>query len=192
MAQEGSNDSGLDTVLDFFYPCCMQRNSKGQFVRGINSHTFEGFGVWYDHKGYPCIHVAGHDIKVHVFVWERINGPKPPHTQLHHINGDRGDWNLANLQLIDQSTHLRLHAGWVQRNGVWFKPCSRCQQLLPLSAFYPRGHLTPSSNCRKCHNLIVKERQASPEAQAKLKAYKHAWYMRRKGGAICPQENSHT
>jgi len=67
----------------------MERNKKGQFIRRTNGKTFEGFGVWYDKKGYPTIWLNNKSVKIHVYVWERKNGEKPKGYDIHHKDFDK-------------------------------------------------------------------------------------------------------
>ena len=130
----------------------MKRNTKGQFVRRKSGDVFEGFGVWYDAKGYPIICINGKDIKLHIYIWERENGEKPKGMQLHHKDFNKRNYSLGNLQLVTQSEHFRIHAGWVRENGVWTKKhCNHCNKVLGLDKFYQRKTAnTPSGLCKKC------------------------------------------
>ena len=114
--------------------------------------TFEGFPVHSDAKGYKIMWLDGKDVKVHVFVWERSNGPKPVGHDIHHIDFDKGNYSLDNLELLSYSDHKKLHAGWIKTNNDWsHKPCTECLVVLPLSDFYPRKGHTPSAKCKPCH-----------------------------------------
>lgn len=167
--------------MDLFYSEHMRRNLKGQYVKGSNGNTYEGFGVWYDRKGYPTIWIGGKSVKVHVYAWERINGAKPAGCVLHHKDYNKANYFLDNLELMSESDHRRLHAGWVRKNGEWVaKPCNRCLLVLPLSGFYPRKGYTPSALCKSCHNAEIKKRNSDPERKEKLKQYKHDYHLRKK------------
>jgi len=157
----------------------MERNQKGQFIKGTNGNTFEGFGIWHDFKGYPCIWIDGKSIKIHVYIWEREFGNKPKGYILHHKDFDRRNYNLDNLELMSESDHRKLHAGWIRENGLWIKkPCNRCGNILPLVNFYPRKGYTPSALCKDCHNTVVSSRnKANPE---KRRLYNQRWYARKK------------
>jgi len=153
----------------------MKRNKLGQFIKGSNGNVFEGFGVWYDVKGYPTIWIDGKSIKVHVYVWERVYGEKPEGFVVHHIDFNKKNFDLDNLELLSESNHKRVHAGWVREKGTWIaKPCNMCKTIYPLSNFYPRKGYTPTALCKRCHNIKVDERR-------RLK--------RSKGGAKCQVEN---
>lgn len=130
----------------------MVRNNKGQFVKGTNGNTFEGFGIWYDQKGYPSIWVGAKGIRLHIYIWEREYGPKPKGHDIHHKDFDKGNYSLKNLILLKHSDHMKVHAGWIKTNGEWsHKPCTKCGKVLPLDQFYVRRGYTPSSMCKKCH-----------------------------------------
>ena len=73
--------------------------------------------IYYDRKGYPIISVDGKDVKLHVYVWEEANGEKPEGYQLHHKDFDKKNYSLDNLELVTQSDHLRIHAGWEREKG---------------------------------------------------------------------------
>lgn len=46
----------------------------------------------------------------HRHVWEQANGPIPAGHHVHHINHDRADNRLANLELRDGFDHLSEHS----------------------------------------------------------------------------------
>lgn len=48
-------------------------------------------------------------IRAHVYVWEYHNGPRPPKTHIHHIDKDKSNNNIENLQVVSTSDHIRLH-----------------------------------------------------------------------------------
>ena len=105
-------------MLDLFYTICMKRNQQGQFIKGTNGTVFEGFGVYPDSKSYPCIWIGNHSVRIHVLLWERANGPKPPGHVVHHRDFDKTNYCLENLELVTESDHRRIHAGWLRENGV--------------------------------------------------------------------------
>jgi len=116
------------------------------------------YTIWKDKKGYPTIWVDGKNIKVHVILWEEVNGSKPKGFDIHHKDFNKGNYDLDNLELLSQSDHQKLHAGWKKIDGVFcLKPCNGCNKVLSLDKFYPRKGLTPSAKCRGCSKRIWKE-----------------------------------
>ena len=123
---------------------------------GPKAKRADGFHV--TRKGYLRGIVDGRLKLQHVAVWERHRGPIPDGCQLHHINGDRQDNRLSNLQLVTPTEHKRLHSGCELRDGEWFKPCPVCGGMFPITT----GHfyLSPEGwplygRCRRCHIAIV-------------------------------------
>ena len=124
---------------------------------------FEGCRIVYDNKGYPCICRENQKIRIHILVWERANGKKPRGCDIHHIDGNKQNFCLGNLELLSKSDHKRIHAGWVRENSVWVaKPCKKCGRILTLDCFYPHNNIW-SSLCKPCHNQqIIELKQSSP------------------------------
>jgi len=146
-----------------------------------SKEMFEGFNVYLDAKGYKLIWIDGRNVKIHVLVWERVNGPKPKGFEIHHIDHDKGNYSIDNLQLMTKSDHRRLHAGWVKGDCGWLKkPCTGCGDVLPLSDFYPRKGYTPSAKCKTCHCKQTKQWGIdNPEARKRIS---NDWYNRNKTG----------
>jgi hypothetical protein len=159
----------------------MERNKKGQFIKGSNGDTFEGFGKWYDKFGYPSIWIDNKSVMVHVFVWERANGERPKGFHIHHIDGNKSNYELNNLLCVSPSDHQKIHAGWVRNDkGEWYKkPCKDCKELLPIDRFYQRKGLTPSNRCIQCSKIYSKTLR-TPEFIEKKKTYLKEYYARNK------------
>lgn len=47
--------------------------------------------------------------RLHVYVWEKHNGKVPDGYHVHHIDGDKTNNDISNLQLLSQSEHMRYH-----------------------------------------------------------------------------------
>jgi len=160
----------------------MKRNNKGQFIKGTNGNTYEGFGIWYDRKGYPCIWINGKSIKLHVYIWEIHFGEKPKGHELHHKDFNKSNYLLGNLALMSLSDHSKLHAGWKSKDGKWIlKPCKDCKKVLPLDNFYPRKGLTPSNHCKSCSSINNKKRLIiDPVFREKKRLYLEKYYKNNK------------
>ncbi len=87
----------------------------------------------------------------HVAVWEKANGPVPKGFVVHHKDEDVRNNALSNLECMTRQHHLRIHAGWELRDGVWFRPCHKCATKKPLTEFYPNRRAgTYQSGCKAC------------------------------------------
>jgi endogenous inhibitor of DNA gyrase (YacG/DUF329 family) len=47
--------------------------------------------------------------RMHRYVWEFYNGPIPAGFEIHHINGDKSNNDISNLQLMTNADHMSLH-----------------------------------------------------------------------------------
>lgn len=69
------------------------------------------------------IAMASHYIQEHRKVWFDAHGPIPEGWHVHHINGDKADNRIENLEIKSASDHLREHlldAGVVTNQyGTW-------------------------------------------------------------------------
>lgn len=90
--------------------------------------------------------------RAHRAVYEAAFGPIPAGYGIHHIDGDPRNYALGNLVPLTQRDHMRIHAGWEQRDGEWFKPCGGCGEMKPESTYYHRknGHNTVFHLCPPC------------------------------------------
>jgi hypothetical protein len=146
----------------------------------VTVDTFEGNTIWDCDKGYPTIFIDGKNIKVHVYVWERANGPKPKGTDVHHIDENKQNYSLDNLELLSKSDHMKLHAGWIRTNGEWtHKACTKCKIILPISEFYQRNGYPPFSICKPCARDANYAWVAKNKDQKKK--YARNWLHRKRG-----------
>lgn len=59
--------------------------------------------------GYYIHNFTGYNIRMHRFVWEYYNGSIPEGYDVHHVDGNRANNDISNLQLLKSSDHKRLH-----------------------------------------------------------------------------------
>ena len=114
-------------------------------------------------KGYVQIIIGGRAVLEHRLVWEHANGPVPPGHDIHHLDGDKQNNVLKNLECVSKIAHKRIHGGCDLRDGVWWKPCRRCGETKPIGPehwYMDRAGRSPLlGRCRRCHIRVVVERK---------------------------------
>lgn len=50
-----------------------------------------------------------HNVSLHRYIWEKHNGPIPCNYDIHHIDENKSNNDLSNLQMILKANHTRLH-----------------------------------------------------------------------------------
>jgi len=89
----------------------------------------------------------------HRYVMEQHLGRKLSYEEVvHHINGDRKDNRIENLQVMTPSHHRLLHSGnlYVQIYGI--KRCDCCGRILPVHKFDKQtlNQNNPVPYCKRC------------------------------------------
>jgi hypothetical protein len=98
----------------------------------------------------------------HRMVWEEHHGTIPDGMHVHHINGDKLDNRIENLEMLPNGDHVSRHAGVLRMEGgePVEKMCSRCGEWLPISDFYPMedgGRAGVAGRCKICVSAVWKE-----------------------------------
>ncbi len=58
--------------------------------------------------------------RMHVYVWEHYNGLVPNGCHIHHIDGDKSNNTIQNLQLLPAEEHEKLHGEmWTDERKEW-------------------------------------------------------------------------
>lgn len=85
----------------------------------------------------------------HNIVWEKYYGKIPDGMQVHHIDHNKLNNDISNLKLVDSLTHKRIHSGCVEKDGILYKPCRKCNEFKPIGDYYKRkSGISPW--CKQC------------------------------------------
>jgi hypothetical protein len=66
-------------------------------------------GAWKKRRGGKRYVMTTGGRQEHRLVWEAAHGPIPPGHHVHHVNGNKRDNRLSNLELLTASEHMRRH-----------------------------------------------------------------------------------
>lgn len=91
------------------------RGRHGNHARGSEHYRWNHYGRLFCSQGYARIRVgvehplADHQgyAYEHRLVWASAHGAIPKGKELHHLNGDKLDNRLENLQLVKKTSHPR-------------------------------------------------------------------------------------
>jgi len=76
-------------------------------------------GYWYE-NGYRVLSISGKPIKEHIFVMQNKIGRKLHKSEVvHHINQNRSDNRIENLQLLTRAEHQALHRNYQLSGGMF-------------------------------------------------------------------------
>ncbi len=78
----------------------MQVNVVSDTIQEFNGERFYLCGFYFQRKGK----------RLHVAVWKYHNGEVPKGFHVHHIDGNRANNQIENLQLIDAGVHSSMHS----------------------------------------------------------------------------------
>lgn len=68
-------------------------------------------------------------IRAHVFVWKYHNGEVPKGFHVHHLNENKSDNRIENLQLMSKSEHISLHMSTDQKKSQSTEQANKVRHL---------------------------------------------------------------
>ena len=96
-----------------------------------------------------------------VFNWEKENGKLPKGYETHHINFDKTDDRIENLQCLLRREHRLLHGKEREDhkviNGIEYRRCQRCKEYKALNYFRKRINSTYQGYCKQCQRDYLRE-----------------------------------
>lgn len=110
--------------------------------------------------------VKGHGRLLHRDVWEAANGPIPGGCHIHHVDGDPGNNDIANLQCVHASKHAaehlyteerlaaaRAHLDAIRgRSKAWHASPEGLEAHRRIGAMAYRGFVPQPKQCAHCAN----------------------------------------
>lgn len=89
-------------------------------IVAVNKAWFKFRGGWVDSKGYRWLKIDGRKAREHVFVIEKHLGRRLRTNEVvHHIDGNKLNNTLENLQLLTKDRHDRHHNGKARKGVVY-------------------------------------------------------------------------
>lgn len=124
---------------------------------------------------YRKIKIAGRTYSLHRYVWEQAYGPVPEGYVVHHVNHDKLDNRLENLQLMTHAEHSRHHNDRHPRRKI----CVTCGESYEPAATHRNRQQTCSWECR---SDLLSQKQTANSGTRKLNAGQKATIARRLAG----------
>jgi hypothetical protein len=83
----------------------MQVQKISETIQKFDGISYYRCGPYFQRKG----------VRLHRKVWEMHNGPIPPDCDVHHIDGNKANNDIENLQLLPRTEHHSKHMGEPKR-----------------------------------------------------------------------------
>ena len=117
-----------------------------------------------------------------VFVWEEKNGKLPKGYEIHHINFDKTDDRIENLQYLLRREHRLLHGREREDHkiirGVEHRRCQRCKKYKTLDSFWKRTAGTFGGYCKNC--TVAKRKEWVKKNREHYNAYMRKYHQKLK------------
>lgn len=75
----------------------------------VNYAEVDGIKFYKSAQGYWIGQVEGKPKRLHIYIWEKHNGPVPAGYHIHHIDGDKDNNEIENLTMLSRFEHQSLH-----------------------------------------------------------------------------------
>lgn len=89
------------------------RHTKGHGTQ--KTVIYDGIKFWNTEQGYYLGSVNGKPKRLHIYVWEKYNGEIPKGYDIHHIDGNRENNDINNLQMLLEKEHHQIHCNQPER-----------------------------------------------------------------------------
>lgn len=89
---------------------------KVQIVDGYRFLKDEKSGYWQCNE---FIKTYGKPKRLHRYIWEKYHGQIPKGYQVHHIDENKDNNDISNLELLSEHDHLYLHGKEKAKNKKW-------------------------------------------------------------------------
>lgn len=130
-------------------------------------------GKWLiDRDGYILVNGK----RQHRLIWEAHNGKIPDGMHIHHIDENKQNNAIENLQLVDSKLHHRIHSGCELHDGIWWKPCRECKKLKKESDYY-HNERQIYFVCKECWKLRAFKRLKNKKLDLPIKLNKGEFPM---------------
>ena len=146
------------------------RTSLNLLRRGVNNPHWKG-GRWVRKDGYVEIRIDGRYHLEHVYIMEQhLKRPMQRKEIVHHLNGNRADNRLSNLEVMTLSEHMRHH----HPNGIIRKTrrvqCRICHKWFQTTGSQSvHRSVCPRKPCKRAQMIMYcREHRARRAAKLKL------------------------
>lgn len=143
-----------------------RRKNEGRNVRSLHEfQQFDGLKFYrrpdngYYARKYPCA------VLMHRYVWEFHHGPIPAGYHVHHIDHDRSNNRIENLDLLSASEHTSMHSS----ESAWVGSAANKRQLTEAAKKAVEWHRSEQGrawhreHARKCMGARPKHRKTCEE-----------------------------
>ena len=178
-----------------FLPDCKHPRKNRSFLvghsnKGANNSQWKG-GVIINYHGYrlikapdnPMTNPNGYMLEHRLVMSRMLSRPLTPNEDIHHVNGNKLDNRLENLQLMSDCAHGTLHA----RKDMSGRVCCLCGSKTTQIGLTGKNrtpwamwHRAPNGQghvCRKCYNRERRRKRGSKQ-RAYEREYKREWRRR--------------